>query len=130
MIHIAGITGTGELHEKVVPDLHDDGVVMTGATYQSAEAPFVLLSEVDEVSPAVMPGIRTHNNPGVTHLVGKTQPIMQTRLIDFCLPFKQVEEVLQILLRKPRHNHRTDIFIDILQPAVLSRADLRTTPIV
>ncbi len=38
--------------------------------------------------------------------------------------------MLQILLRKPRHNHRTDIFIDIPQPAVLSGADLRTTPIV
>ncbi|MCY1436973.1 hypothetical protein D9M71_531160 [compost metagenome] len=78
MIHIASITGSGEFHEKIVPDLHDDCVVMTGTAYQSAKAPFVLLTKMDEVPPTVMPGIRAHDDSGVTHLVSKTQPIMQT----------------------------------------------------
>ncbi|MNV43966.1 hypothetical protein D3C71_1357030 [compost metagenome] len=77
-----------------------------------------------------MPGIRAHDNSGVTHLVSKAQPIMQTRLIDLCFPFEQIEEVFEVFLREPSYDHRTDVFFNVLQPAVLSGTDLRAAPIV
>ncbi|MNP40668.1 hypothetical protein D3C76_1343220 [compost metagenome] len=74
LIHIAG-AHSRELHEKVVPDLHDDSIVMTSCAYQPAKTPFVLLTEMSKVSTFVTPCIRAHDDSGVAHLVGKPQPV-------------------------------------------------------